>query len=558
MADIFSNDQYFLACAICLDVLQVPVTIPCGHSYCFNCIKRYFDQREDLGEPVQCPQCWETFASRPALNKNTLIAEMVEKIQEPKPTAASRGIHAETKIECDVCTGTKVKAVKSCLVCLVSYCEPHLKLHNELNPGGKHKVVNPAGQLKDKLCRRHGKLLEVFCRTDQQILCVMCTMGEHRGHEMVPAEVERNDKQKLLGNTDNNSKRLQEKEEEYQQVKTAMETVKRSAAAAVADNDTCYKYLIGSIEKRHAKVTQLIKAQEKAEVRRAKGVLKQLDEEISELRRRDAELEQLSDTDDHIHFLQRFPFLNGPCGSDVLIQVNRHVSFGEVGSSLFALKRRLDSQWVEEEKEMTETVKHVQALVLPDYSTKEDFLKYFHPFGLDPATVRNDLQLSQGNRRVTDSNVSQSYPYHPERFDCWLQVLCTEGISARSYWEAEWKGHWANIALAYRSISRNGGGKESRFGSNNKSWSLRLNSSSSSLWHDDKETRLSLVASSRIGVYVDYRAGTLSFYSISDAMTLLHRVQTTFTETLYPGFGFDFGLTHHPSSVEFVEPLCYI
>ena len=132
----------------------------------------------------------------------------------------------------------------------------------------------------------------------------------------------------------------------------------------------------------------------------------------------------------------------------------------------------------------------------------------------------------------------QSYPDHPDRFDVWCrQVLCREGVSGRCYWEVEWSGEWGvGIAVSYKSISRKGGGDECEFGCNDQSWSLLLSSSSSSFWHNNKETELPLVASSRIGVYVDHRAGTLAFYSISDTMTLLHRVHTTFTHTLYPGF----------------------
>ena len=98
------------------------------------------------------------------------------------------------------------------------------------------------------------------------------------------------------------------------------------------------------------------------------------------------------------------------------------------------------------------------------------------------------------------------------------------------------------IAVSYKSISRRGVGVECGFGYNDQSWSLGLYSSGSYFWHNNKDTDLPLVASSRIGVYVDHRAGTLAFYSISDTMTLLHRVQTTFTHTLYPGFwlGFNF------------------
>ena len=130
----------------------------------------------------------------------------------------------------------------------------------------------------------------------------------------------------------------------------------------------------------------------------------------------------------------------------------------------------------------------------------------------------------------------QSYPDHPERFDGFPQVLCREGVSGRCYWEVEWSGEWVVISVSYKSISRRGEGVECGFGFNDQSWGLFLSSYDSSFSHNNKHTKLPLVASSRIGVYVDHRAGTLAFYSVSDTMTLLHRVQTTFTHTLYPGF----------------------
>src|SRR4029434_348844 len=159
------------------------------------------------------------------------------------------------------------------------------------------------------------------------------------------------------------------------------------------------------------------------------------------------------------------------------------------------------------------------------------------PLTLDPNTAHRNLHLSEGNRRVELRAEVQSYPDHPERFDHWPQVLCREGVSGRCYWEVEWSGEWGvYISVSYKSISRRGGGVECVFGFNDQSWGLGLTSSSSSFCHNHKHTKLPLVASSRIGVYVDHRAGTLAFYSISDTMTLLHRVQTTFTHTLYPGF----------------------
>ncbi|XP_063051918.1 tripartite motif-containing protein 16-like [Engraulis encrasicolus] len=168
--------------------------------------------------------------------------------------------------------------------------------------------------------------------------------------------------------------------------------------------------------------------------------------------------------------------------------------------------------------------------------TREDFLKYSCHFTLDPNTAHTYLHLSEGNRKVELRREAQSYPDHPDRFHGWWpQVMCREGVSTRCYWEVEWS-RVVEIAVSYKSISRKGG-MECWFGADGQSWSLHLDSSSSTFYHNKEETELPIVASSRIGVYVDHRAGTLAFYSISgDTMTLLHRVHTTFTHHLYPGF----------------------
>uniref|UniRef100_A0A3B1JYX0 B30.2/SPRY domain-containing protein n=1 Tax=Astyanax mexicanus TaxID=7994 RepID=A0A3B1JYX0_ASTMX len=157
---------------------------------------------------------------------------------------------------------------------------------------------------------------------------------------------------------------------------------------------------------------------------------------------------------------------------------------------------------------------------------------------LDPNTANKYLLLPERNTVVTCSTTVQPYPDHPDRFDGWTQVLCRESVSGRCYWEVEWRGDGGvGIAVSYKSISRKGGGWECGFGFNNQSWKLFCNSSRYIFRYNNRDTVISGVpVSSRIGVYLDHRAGTLSFYSISDTMTLIHRVQTTFTQPLYAGF----------------------
>ncbi|XP_016381659.1 stonustoxin subunit alpha-like, partial [Sinocyclocheilus rhinocerous] len=156
---------------------------------------------------------------------------------------------------------------------------------------------------------------------------------------------------------------------------------------------------------------------------------------------------------------------------------------------------------------------------------------------LDPNTANTQLILSEEHREVTRVFEKQSYPDHPDRFDYDHQVLCRESVCGHCYWELEWSGHDVCISVSYKSISRKG--KECVFGRNNQSWSLCCSSSSYSFRHNKIETRLPVkpIISRRIGVFVDHSAGTLSFYSVSDTMTHIHTVQTTFTQPLYPGFG---------------------
>lgn len=143
--------------------------------------------------------------------------------------------------------------------------------------------------------------------------------------------------------------------------------------------------------------------------------------------------------------------------------------------------------------------------------------------------------------------VKQPYQAHPERFDGHPQVLCAQGLGGggRVYWETEWSTQTdsgVDIAVAYKSIQRKGEATECRFGGGNQlSWCLNCSKQRCFFWHNREYTEIPRVPSSRIGVYVDHVRGTLSFYDVSATMSLLHRVQATFTEPLYPGFGLEPG-----------------
>uniref|UniRef100_A0A8C2FC85 Uncharacterized protein n=1 Tax=Cyprinus carpio TaxID=7962 RepID=A0A8C2FC85_CYPCA len=276
-------------CPICLDLLKNPVAIPCGHSYCMSCITDCWDQDDQKGV-YSCPQCRQTFTPRPVLGKNTMLAKVVEKLKKTKLQAArpAQCYAGSGNVECDICTGDKNKAIKSCLVCLESYCQNHLERHEEFHSGKRHKMTDATGQLRDMICPLHDKLLEIFCRTDQQCICYLCMLDEHKNHETVSATAERTEKQRQLGEMQRKYQEIiQKREKELEELKEAVESHKRSAQAAVEDSERIFTELIRSIERRRSEVTQLIRDQEKAEVSRAEGQLEQLEQEIEDLRRRD-------------------------------------------------------------------------------------------------------------------------------------------------------------------------------------------------------------------------------------------------------------------------------
>ncbi|XP_077952800.1 protein NLRC3-like isoform X5 [Gasterosteus aculeatus] len=169
--------------------------------------------------------------------------------------------------------------------------------------------------------------------------------------------------------------------------------------------------------------------------------------------------------------------------------------------------------------------------------------KYSCELTIDTNTVNKRLKLSDNNRKVTCVKEDQSYPDHPDRFDCRPQLLCRTGLTGRCYWEVEWRGG-VDVSVSYRGIRRKGNSYDCVFGYNDQSWCLRCSDEGYSVCHNKTVTRITSSSSSssgRLAVYVDCPAGSLSFYRVSsDTLIHLHTFSTTFTEPLYPGFLFWF------------------
>uniref|UniRef100_A0A673I2Y3 Uncharacterized protein n=1 Tax=Sinocyclocheilus rhinocerous TaxID=307959 RepID=A0A673I2Y3_9TELE len=341
-----AEDQF--CCPVCLDLLKVPVTIPCGHSYCMSCISDVWDQEDQKGI-YRCPLCKQTFSPRPVLGKNVVIAEMVEKLTKTRLQAAGPAVHHTESgdVQCDSCTGIKQKAVKSCLECQSSYCQNHLEQHENLFRSKKHNLMDATGRLQEMICSQHDKMLEMYCRTDQRCICMMCLVDEHKSHDTVSAVAERKEKQRYFEDTQRNiQKIIQQKEKVFQELREAVKSHKRSAQTAVEDSERIFTELIRSIEKCRSEVKQLIRHQERAAVSKAEELLEQLELELDDLRWRDAELKQLSETKDHVHFLKSLSSVSFSESTDGFTVTNH--SFDDVVKSVSQLRDKLQQFSIDE------------------------------------------------------------------------------------------------------------------------------------------------------------------------------------------------------------------
>ncbi|XP_063745291.1 E3 ubiquitin/ISG15 ligase TRIM25-like [Eleginops maclovinus] len=534
-------DRKKLCCSICLDLLKDPVTIPCGHSYCLDCINSHWDE-ENQKSSYSCPQCRQSFEPRPVLMKNTMLADLVEEVKNKKTDVKASPVdHSYAgpgDVGCDVCTGRKLRALKSCLQCLVSYCEQHLQPHYESPAFGKHKLVDPSKKPQENICARHGKEKKIFCRTDQQCICILCSMDEHKGHDTVLAITERTEKQgELVVSRQNIQQRIQNRKKGVKLLQEELEAIDLSADKAVRESEKIFTQVVSLSKSSSSDVMQQIKHRQKSEVSRALKIQEKLKKEINELRRKDAELEKLSHTEDHSQFLHHYSSLAclGEPSNSPSINPRPKQYFEDVTGAVSEVRDKLQEVLTDAWSRISKPEEVDVLLQQEEPKTRAEFLQHSQETTLDPNTAHARLLLSEGNRKASVVSEKLLYPSHQDRFTDMFQAMCRESLSGRHYWEVERNGFEVSMAVTYKDISRTG--YESGFGNDDKSWALECFNNSYGFRHNGTNIVISGPRSSRVGVYLDHSAGVLSFYSVSETMKLLHRVHTTFSQPLRPGFG---------------------
>ncbi|XP_071378516.1 E3 ubiquitin-protein ligase TRIM39-like [Centroberyx affinis] len=520
-SSLLSEEQFL--CSICLDVFTDPVTIPCGHNFCKNCITQHWD----INAQCQCPKCKELFNTRPLLRVNTFISEMAAQFRKLAQTKASscsdqRCVKPGEPVPCDVCTGTKLKALKSCLVCLASYCDTHLEPHQRITGLKRHKLIDPVENLDGRICKKHDRPLELFCNTDQMCVCQFCTESDHKSHHIVPLKERYEEKKAELGKTEAEiQQKIQERRLKIQEIKHSVELSKEDADREIADSVRVFTALMQSVERGQAELIETIQEKQKTTEKQAEGFIKELEQEISELMKRTAEVEQLSRTEDHLHLLQSFPSLNTPPHTKNWTEVSVHSSYeGTVRRAVAQLEETLSEEM---EKLLEAELKRVQ--------------QYVVDVTLDPDTAHPNLILSGDGKQVKDGDIKKNLPDNPERFSVCTNVLGKQSFSSgRFYYEVQVKGKtdWT-LGVARGSINRKG---KITLSPEHGYWTIWLRNGNEYKALDGPAVLLSLKTKpQKVGMFVDYEEGLVSFYDVDAAALIYSYTGCTFTEELYPFFG---------------------
>nr|XP_040042829.1 E3 ubiquitin-protein ligase TRIM39-like isoform X1 [Gasterosteus aculeatus aculeatus] len=503
-----SEDQFL--CSICLDVFTDPVTTPCGHNFCMNCINEHWN----TSDQNLCPMCKKDFITRPDLRVNTFISEMVVQFRQSaqQKASSSSSEQQESKpgeVPCDVCTGTKVKALKSCLVCLFSYCETHLEPHLTVSRLKRHQLMDPVENLEGRMCTKHDKPLELFCKSDQTCVCMLCTILDHKNHEYVPLEEEYEEKKV----------ELKKKEAEIQQMiqkrRVKIQEIKHSVDLSVQ----VFTDLMESVERGLKEFLKTIEEKQETTKKQAEAFIRELEEEISELMKRSAEVEQLSLSEDHLHLLQSSNIHQPPPTKD-WTEVSVCPSYeGTVVRAVSQLEETLSKTM---KKWFAEMKKKVQMFAVD--------------LTLDPQTAHPRLILSDDGKQVKLGDVEKNLPNNPERFSSWLCVLTKQSFSSgRFYFEVQVEGktQWF-LGVNRESVNRK---KIIPLRPQNGYWTICLINGNEYKALADPPVVLSVTSGpQKVGVFVDYEEGVVSFYDVEAAALIYSFTGCSFTEKLFPFF----------------------
>uniref|UniRef100_A0A673CH39 Uncharacterized protein n=1 Tax=Sphaeramia orbicularis TaxID=375764 RepID=A0A673CH39_9TELE len=464
---VLSEDEKQFLCSICLDIFTDPVTMPCGHNFCKHCITEHFA-------------------------KNTW-------------TSAKPG-----------------EALKSCLVCLTSYCQTHLEPHLTLSVLKRHQLIHPVENLEDRMCMKHDKPLELFCKTDHTCICLHCTYKDHMTHEFVPLKEEHKKQKAELKKTGAEIQQMiQERQLKIQEIQHSVDLSKKAADRQTAEGVEVFTALMESVQRSLDQLIEEIQEKQRTTEKQAEDFIRELEQEISELKKRSTEVEQLSGSENHLHFVQGFTSIKTAPPMKTWTKVSVHPpSYEEsVVKTVSQLENKVKEDKIKLLKVKLKTVQQYEVDVT-----------------LDPDTAYPKLILSDDGKQVSCGVDWKNLPDKPERFSICRNVLGKQSFcSGRFYFEVQVKGktNWS-LGVVRESINRKAYIMERP---QNGYWTIWLRNRNQYRARTDPPIHLSLESGpQKVGVFVDYEEGLVSFYDVDSSALIYSFTDCCFSDKLLPFF----------------------
>ncbi|XP_019939608.2 E3 ubiquitin/ISG15 ligase TRIM25 isoform X4 [Paralichthys olivaceus] len=563
-----------LTCSICLSPFDCPVTIPCGHNFCQSCLLSTWT------EIYRCPQCRTLFPTKPELKKNTVLSTVVETLNlrlvrsevglpaEKKETEkeTEKEANEDAVIRCDTCMDAE--AAHTCLTCMASFCEEHLRPHRENPVFRPHQLIEPVGDLSERICPDHHKLMELFCSQHVRPICSLCLQQVHKGCSFTSPE-----EQRQLKESDLRDKLafLDAKILHTETITVKMRDMEDMLKVSAANRK---KALAVEYQQMHDMLTQeenialnAVDREVETGETKLKVLMKKFTENIEKMGMAKDSINSLLSRSQTMAFLQVSFNLPAAVNFDPYTPRISLDSKKVIASEAFAvtLKEHLTELFKQPVEARLQVIKP-EPLGRPKSPSQDpssqpkagpkkkpsntssipanlacaekrtELLKYAEALMLDPKTAHKRITLSEAFTKASVSDDQANYPNCPQRFVVCSQVLTSKGfLGGRHYWEVRLScNNFIGIGLAYSSIDRKG--PASRLGRNAQSWCVEWFNVKLSAWHNSQETVLSNPSPKRVGVLLDWEGGRATFYNVADRAYPFYSFEFPFAEAVYPAF----------------------
>ncbi|XP_069829097.1 E3 ubiquitin/ISG15 ligase TRIM25-like [Dendropsophus ebraccatus] len=504
----FSGLSGELSCSICLGIYKDPVMLSCGHNFCQVCITTSWDKHWST-RIYSCPECRAEFKTRPALQKNLKLGNIVEHYRATRE-------HVEgSEIFCSYCLTSPAPAIKTCLHCEAALCQLHLKNHSK---SANHILVEP-NSLVDQKCPDHDELIKYFCAQDNTLLCPVCNDEKHKDHKVeLVSEAGEKKRQRLWASIKELCSETEDRENLFWMLEEHRKKIQEKSLNVKQRVFALFHGLREKLNLLENKTIDEITRQEKVAYSSHSQHVQKLHKDVKEMYKKKLQLQEMCKIPDHLTLLKQ-----------TAVDVDPKLC-----------PRPIYGVTLDEEKIVVTLLSALSGF--PDFITE---MKKKCGFDVEDSTdlILNvntadpNLALSYDFKEVLDSNKQKLRPHLPERFYT-QQVLSTKKFcSGKHYWEVKVfeDGNWS-VGVTYNSVKRSG--YTSRMGTNEKSWCVTWYDPFDEFYaehDDDREDIYGYNATHEIGIYLDYEGGTVSFYELCNPIKHLHTFFDDFTEPLYAG-----------------------